>query len=432
MTTSRRWTTPRGSWRQGVTWAGLLVSMATSPAVFAGELVTIDGVLHVRNGAAPAQGREIWHLEEQWRVGGDDEDAMLLGLVTEVAADADGNLYIMDSQLRQVHVFSPEGELLRSLFREGEGPGEVQRPRDLVLLPDGVGLGQEFPARVTCVDFAGNPLESIAPGGTVPGPQGMPALTSVSYGGGHLVVGGVYIRQSEESGIQRRTYFLSAFDRSGEETIQYTSYESQYDFQHLEFVERDHVPVFWWGHAVDADGRVYSAPFWDTYEIRVYAADGTLERIIERAQPPVPRSKEKQARVRALYESAVASMPFDFTIHVEENEPTIAAFHRPLHLAEDGSLWVTTSPGLMNQPDGILKTVDVFDAEGHFVRRIAMACEGNSQDDGLFFVSDDVALLVRAHVPSIAAQFGDGTTVDGEDDEPVAPEVICLRVSRRE
>ena len=59
------------------------------------------------------------HLEEQWRIGGDDVE-LLIGRITSARADADGNIYLLDGRLMQVHVIAPDGRFLRSLSRRGE------------------------------------------------------------------------------------------------------------------------------------------------------------------------------------------------------------------------------------------------------------------------------------------------------------------------
>ena len=73
--------------------------------------------------ATPPGGIESLALRELWRAGGLDED-VIFGEIEQIVAGPEGNLYVLDSQLCQVMVFGPEGEFLRTLSREGEGPGE--------------------------------------------------------------------------------------------------------------------------------------------------------------------------------------------------------------------------------------------------------------------------------------------------------------------
>lgn len=52
----------------------------------------------------------------------------LFGRIADLAADAEGNVYILDNQTNDVRVFSPFGEYLGEFGRGGRGPGELNRP----------------------------------------------------------------------------------------------------------------------------------------------------------------------------------------------------------------------------------------------------------------------------------------------------------------
>lgn len=51
--------------------------------------------------------------------------------------DAAGNLYVLDTQASQVVVIDPRGELVRTVGRKGEGPGEFDRAGQLFVWRDG-------------------------------------------------------------------------------------------------------------------------------------------------------------------------------------------------------------------------------------------------------------------------------------------------------
>lgn len=81
--------------------------------------------VHIDN-HAPAAGPARLALEELWRIGGAaDEEArgLFFGAVTETVADPAGNVYVLDTQMMHVVVVSPEGAIVDTLGREGEGPG---------------------------------------------------------------------------------------------------------------------------------------------------------------------------------------------------------------------------------------------------------------------------------------------------------------------
>jgi hypothetical protein len=418
---------PTGPLLRGLAFLSLsiLVLSAAVPAL-AGEEVMIDGVSHIKNGATPSQGRETLKLEEAWRVGGDDEDGLLLALITEVCGDDKGNIYVLDSQLCNVHVFSPEGELLRTLFAQGEGPGETLRPRELVITDDGVGVAEEFPSKVIMVDREGLPLENVrlttADGGN------LGALIGVDYGGANLVLSGVEVTQGDTPGVQNRLYFLGCFTGTGKERFRYCESSAQYNFQNFTFVEEDHVPSFWWGFEVAPDGTVYAACERENYAISVFGPDGKVVRVIEREYQPYPRTEKEKQWMIDLFTSATGELPFEVKNVIADNEPVIDFFHRGLRVDGDGNLWVTTSRGLRDNTGGVLMTYDVFDPDGHFTRQVAVECEGDSFYDCLFWVSDDQVVLLTGAMAALAAQFGGGTALDSDEEEATPQEIICFNI----
>ncbi|MCY4573609.1 MAG: 6-bladed beta-propeller [Gemmatimonadetes bacterium] len=75
---------------------------------------------------------------EVYRVGGlVAEDWAQFTRPGPMGFDGSGNLYILDRAAYQVIVVDRNGELVRTVGREGEGPGEFQRPDDLVVWRDG-------------------------------------------------------------------------------------------------------------------------------------------------------------------------------------------------------------------------------------------------------------------------------------------------------
>ena len=75
---------------------------------------------------------------EVYRVGGlVAEDWAQFTRPGPMGFDESGNLYVLDRAAYQVIVVDLNGHLVRTVGREGEGPGEFQRPNDLVVWRDG-------------------------------------------------------------------------------------------------------------------------------------------------------------------------------------------------------------------------------------------------------------------------------------------------------
>ena len=76
--------------------------------------------------------------EDIYRVGAIDGDSWdVFGRIASVAFDPSGNLYILDGDANHVAVVDPSGELVRTVGKQGGGPGEFQAPFGFAPLPDG-------------------------------------------------------------------------------------------------------------------------------------------------------------------------------------------------------------------------------------------------------------------------------------------------------
>ncbi len=60
-----------------------------------------------------------------------DDDNVLFFQPSDIAFDADGNLYVLDAGNQRIQKFSAEGKYLSTIGRRGEGPGELQFPLSL-------------------------------------------------------------------------------------------------------------------------------------------------------------------------------------------------------------------------------------------------------------------------------------------------------------
>jgi hypothetical protein len=91
---------------------------------------------------------EAWTLEEELRIGAVDGDPdYQFGSVAGVAVDSRGRIYVLDGQLQQIRVYSPDGRFEQAFGRSGDGPGELRAamtllmgPGDTLVVPDGRNL----------------------------------------------------------------------------------------------------------------------------------------------------------------------------------------------------------------------------------------------------------------------------------------------------
>jgi hypothetical protein len=383
-----------------------------------------DDVRRIQNGAMPRDGVQTVVLEELWRAGGDGDD-IFFGRVPRVETDHQGNIYILDSQLCQVHVYSPTGDLLRTVFHEGDGPGEARDARDMLLMPDGsVGLVLVDLGIVKFVDASGHPAGSFRLGGGTEG--GIFALVSGSGIDGAVVLAGRRSSPGESRSIRHRRLFLQRCDLNGNETAVYAENHTVYDFNDFNFVERDELPPFQWAYDVGADGRVFVAGDRNDYEVTIYESDGTPELIIEREYSPFTRTDEDRKRFTHMIETSMEGLPFETKVELEDNYPAISVLQRGIQVLSDGTLWVLSGRGLKPDTPGVMAVFDVFDREGVFVRQVKLAGPHDADEVGIVLTEGNRVIVIEGFMESLASWFGNGATFNGE--EWSTPEVIVYQM----
>ncbi len=79
-----------------------------------------------------------WDFDEVWRAGGlHAPDWAQFSRRGDVAFDGSGNLYVVDGAAHHIVKVGPDGSLVATVGREGEGPGEFGWIADLIVWPDG-------------------------------------------------------------------------------------------------------------------------------------------------------------------------------------------------------------------------------------------------------------------------------------------------------
>jgi len=371
---------------------------------------TVAAAPHVSNGPEPAQGVVDLKIEPIWEAGGDDDEDVLFGLITQILEDDEGDLYLLDSQLSQVHVFSPEGEFLRDLSREGEGPGEARSPNDMFFTPSGdLALMQIFPGRIVLIDLQGEPK------GTFPYDSGGSAFAvlvrSVSRGGTLVLAG---INQSFDQGELTQNYFLSSFADDGSVAATYVQKDNSMNFGAMTLDERA-VDFPWARFDVDPTGRVVVAPSRDDYRIEVRDPDGTIALSFDRALEIWDRTEADDSRIMQVMEAQGRNYPMPPQITVESTEPALYS----LQVLDDGTIWTVTNRSLRTRDEGVAVEWDVFSPEGAYLRRVRLHGEADGMNDLVRVMAPDRVVIVKNFWGAMASSRGVESDVE-DDAEPMS------------
>ncbi len=393
---------------------GLLVAVATA------EPPRITG----RHAPPPTirtiQPRELWRVTD-----GSEEAGGILGQIKDVAVDAAGHTYLLDASFTTVRVYDATGRFQGTLGREGEGPGEFNRPRSCMALADGrVGVAQFLPARIVTLGRDGNPGPELV----APTADAIEVLESVQAAAGGvylctqcMIMGGgaprsiIRLRSIGLDGCQQ-ALFKEATQAVGKNGVFTSTASDGSDFS-----------TCW---AAGVDGRVFVAERPDAYRIEVFTPDGTLERVIELDYERVRRTDEEMEALAGQVPGA-SGRGKSRRSGIDPVLRDISA----LHARPDGLLWVASSRGERDRPAGTVGAFDVFDREGRFVDRIALAADYDPERDAYLIRGHRLYVLKEARMaPTTVGVVSGGTvavSIDSPDSrapvdgEPLPYSVVC-------
>ncbi|MFO7654953.1 MAG: hypothetical protein R6X25_14215 [Candidatus Krumholzibacteriia bacterium] len=389
----------------------------------------VAGVRHVRNGSEPLAGERTLRLEELWSVNVDEEEE-LIGVLSSAISGSAGTLWLTDNQLGQVLVYSATGEHLRTLSREGEGPGELNHPQGMFWLPDGgLGIQDRKRGQLTRIDAGGVPLSSIQLAAQDGQRLSTSSIQDVRCRGGVLAVSGMQFGNRED-GKPFQSRYLGIFDLTGNEIARLREKPAGFDFAGSYDESVDWFPsrnLF----DLDAAGRLHVAAGRDLYRIVVHDPGGAQVGVIERAYEPRRRTAEEKDEVRANVTMWVNGREVKVESKVLETVAPIQA----LQILDDGMLWVTNGHGMKPAEPGAARSCDLFDAEGRFQEVVHVAVAMDPDQDRLIHLDDGRWILLRNVRAAWNAMYGrndeDAEDADAADTadaaEDAALKIVCLR-----
>ena len=367
-------------------WPGTIDTLAT------GEIV-------VRNPDAPlwAPG-EGWQIVEEIRFGSDTgEDAILFGDIRSFDVDAEGRLYGLDRQSQEIHVFDPDGAFVRTIGREGAGPGEFENAAAVDISHTGeIWVMQMQKGQLTILDADGEYLrtEQVNSSG----------WDYSSYPGGFDRMGryNAFIYSIEE---ESSTEHLARFDQrfAPLDTIPFP--ESPVEIEYFEF-ENDGATItvqvpfqgsFDWQFS--SSGNIWTL-LTRPYELAEVTADGrVLRRVTKEYEPlPVTSTEVEDLRERFTWFTNQGGK-FDES-RIPNTKPVVDSFF----CDDEGNLWVMR---VETTPEDEGRLFDVFSAEGRFlgVVRFPFLLRSSPEPmvrDGLLYgrTTDEIGaeLIVRARI----------------------------------
>ncbi len=391
----------------------LAACLATGSLVLAQEII---------ENPAPAAGKIVKaSLVEQWRIGGDD-DEVFFGTVPRIHQGPDGNIYILDGQLCQVQVIGAEGEFIRSLGSEGDGPGEMRSPNDFFIDTNGViNILNGFPGKVIKIRPDGTPAGTVE--FSVDGAKGqfgilfrgLPSPAGMILAGFNMSFG--------SSSLSEQNYFLARCDPNGNQINRLAEKTSVLDYADFHMDEKP-MDFVWSRLAVATDGSIYMGEARDEYVISALAPDGTLRHTIKRQHQAPARTPRQEKNAKKIFEAIAAKYPAPLRgCKIEKTEPVIG----DIFVAGDNRLWVRPAVADSDLPQGTWVLFDVFDPSGHLEKQVALKGSFNQNRDSVFILPDGRVVVVTGTLDAFLNQMG----ASGKEDAAVEIdplEIICFKL----
>ena len=393
--------------------AALFAAATAAASEWKGKVETVNGVKTVTNPATGFAAPATIKLPELWRIGGDtDNEDEFFGVISDIDIAANGDVYLLDSQLNEVKVYSKDGEFLRSMGREGEGPGEFRGPVAMYFTTDDkVAVLQAMPGKVVLLTRDGQP----AGDGVLPKPEdgGFQLLQGGDSRGGNTVLFMARTKFDQAANKWSRTGFLTSVDGTGKQLCDYTAKDNVISMTAPEMsdVAWDTFERRW---EVGQDGKVYTCNSYENYEIHVYNRGGGVDRVIKRDYKHTPRS----AKEKKFMETVMAF----FSQQLPNCKVTIADMNKDIeniYVRDDGSIWVLNGTGARNLTKGTMGVFDVFNPEGQFVKTVTLQGQGDPVEDLYVFEKDRLYVVTSFVNAAMSAQGVTGLESE-EDPEPMA------------
>jgi hypothetical protein len=303
-------------------------------------------------------------------IGGvDAEEASAVFRVADALRLTDGRVVAINGA--DVRYFSASGAHLRTTGRQGDGPGEFQRPRLLLALPGDSVLVVDG-RRASVLDPEGSFARDFVLGGTGGSVTTIGRLADGSFiatagalGGGDLANGfqrpDVMLVGLTLDGAVRDT-IVTVPGTEGVLRMQSSGGEiTSITVMRPPFIRRT-------VYAAAGDGLVVATQ--ETPEVRMFGGDGALLRIV-RTGIPMPVVTEEH--LEAWYQRQREAMPEELRAQSSERPEwehagTVVPPYESLEFDDAGNLWIADYDDRIRTPN----TWSVHDAEGRLLARIRL------------------------------------------------------------
>ncbi len=309
-----------------------------------GKIREMDGVVYVQNPKDPMFDAPILELVEELRIGElESRPEYLFARISSLAVDKTKNIYVADRMEDHIKVFSPEGLILRTIGRSGQGPGEFGRV-DKIFIAENGDLIVVDPARREIHTFSpdGQHVDSLKFDNIYP-------YDTERDGDGNFYV----MNFDRPQGSQAAIFELLKLNKNLEKTdtlikVDISSGADSSEFNDIPYFKlmSDGCPVL---------GYTYN------YSFKILNREGTIIREIQMGNDPVPSPENIQEELKK--QRAQSGLPLNGELR--EFYFSFDTFF----LDETGRILVVKPE---NDKDGTAQVCNIIDSDGKYLSRFSL------------------------------------------------------------
>lgn len=308
---------------------------------------TVEGTKVITNPEEPKYGDFSFDLQEDLVIGDAKDEDYFFYRVTDLKVDEDGNIYVCDGGNRRVLKYNNNGKYVKTIGRQGQGPGEYSFPSRLFLDDGGnpcVQGGRSF----IYYDQDGNFQKQVKLKSfysrILPGPQG-------------TFLGTTQPSPRAEGGAKTSIVQIA---ENGESLRTIAEYPVEYSKSKKAFV------LHWYTHRIAVSKRNKDGVYYGfSKDYRIHAADNmgkTVFSIVKEEDPtPISGEEKELTREKGLFAAIGTNEP---------QEAIVFPGHRPFFsrfLTDDlGRLYVIRHRSILER-DQSMRSVDVFSQDGFYL-----------------------------------------------------------------
>lgn len=332
------------------------------------KVETIDGVTYVHNPATPLHPEMTIAFEEDFTFKEKDETGEIRVFKPgRFTVDARDNVYLQDDSDMAIKVFDVQGSYIRTIGRQGKGPGEFENIGYLFILPDG-GL--------MVTDYGNRRTSFLNPEGKY--------ISSFQW---KRSMGEVYLATATSITLTESVFseekselWIKTVNHSGEELMNF----GEFTLAESKTIRRGSMmmgtTVPWSPSSVFASDQRRQWLYHclnDKYVIEIYDSQGKLIRKIDRPYELVPVTDEDINQVRSRHGEPPDSPFAKFIADIEI--PKVKTVTERMLVDSEGNLWVETNEEKKKQEGGEkekkaeenpVKAYDIFSPDGVYETRV--------------------------------------------------------------